>query len=259
MIETQRLLSTSRSLKRHGSPRSRRAASQPTVVTYARDLARRRNSALAKNSRTSQHLDQSFPSRLFEQDTSEEDEGKLRKRYLEQLKLRARLTTIAIFDESILLELPERPLKPWELTVLRTYLDDADKKLQTFGPLLQRLELMRELINEKFLFKKLEYDQRQGFILKDSDSGMTVNLRQLSSGEQHEIVLLYSLLMNVKRHALVLIDEPEISLHVTWQNSFLDDLDKIASLTNLRFMIATHSPQIINTWWDQAVALYSTE
>ncbi|NKS79316.1 AAA family ATPase, partial [Rhodococcus hoagii] len=43
----------------------------------------------------------------------------------------------------------------------------------------------------------------------------------------------------------MLIDEPEISLHVGWQLAFMPDIQQIARLRDLRFIIATHSPQII--------------
>ena len=77
-----------------------------------------------------------------------------------------------------------------------------------------------------------------------------MDLDQLSSGEQHEVVLLYELIFNVKDDVLVLIDEPEISLHVTWQKEFLSDLLRIIELQNIQVMIATHSPAIINGRWD---------
>lgn len=49
---------------------------------------------------------------------------------------------------------------------------------------------------------------------------------------------------------MILIDEPEISLHIAWQQSFLEDMEAIAKLSNIRMMIATHSPDIINGRWD---------
>ena len=145
----------------------------------------------------------------------------------------------------------------WERKVLATYLKDAAAKLETFQPLLDRLELLRDIVNDRFLFKKLHFDRNQGFAISSEDSDVLLDPRQLSSGEQHELVLMYDLLMNVKKNSLVLIDEPEISLHVAWQQAFLDDLDRVASLTSLRFIIATHSPQIIGNRWDNAVELYS--
>jgi len=45
-----------------------------------------------------------------------------------------------------------------------------------------------------------------------------LKLTDLSSGEQQEVVMLYELLFCVQPGTLVLIDEPELSLHVVWQH-----------------------------------------
>ena len=255
LIATQRLLNTTQR-SRPGRLRGE-THQQPTVVAYAHDLRQHLDTTLAANSRISQELDRSFPKRLFEASSVEDTDEALRRRYEEQLKLRSRLAAIAILDSSPDLPLPEQPLLGWQLTVLHTYLGDVDEKLATFLPLLIRLELLTEIINEKFLFKRMAIDRVQGFAFYDEDSDRRVAPEHLSSGEQHELILMYELLMSVSEHALVLIDEPEISLHVAWQKAFLDDLDRVASLRSLRFIIATHSPQIIGDWWDRTVELYS--
>ena len=69
------------------------------------------------------------------------------------------------------------------------------------------------------------------------------------------LVLLYALLFRVDEDSLVLIDEPELSLHVAWQAKFLDDLVRILDLVPLDAVIATHSPQIIGNRWDLALSL----
>ena len=83
-----------------------------------------------------------------------------------------------------------------------------------------------------------------------SDSGRDIALTDLSSGEQHELVLLYELLFGVRDDALILINEPELSLHVGWQVRFLPDLQRIQKLRPLQIVMATHSPQIVNDRWD---------
>ncbi len=47
----------------------------------------------------------------------------------------------------------------------------------------------------------------------------------------------------------------EISLHVDWQTQFLEDLKNVIRLSPFDALIATHSPQIINTRWDLTVEL----
>ena len=77
----------------------------------------------------------------------------------------------------------------------------------------------------------------------------------LSSGEQHELVILYELLFRAKSNSLILIDEPELSLHVAWQERFVKDLEETARVSNFRAIIATHSPEIIGDRWDLTVEL----
>ena len=256
LIQTQRLLSTTRPHRRRDLL-YRLPLQDPTVVSYASDLSSKLKAALADNSRTSQELDRSFPSRLFEQPVSHrEAEAEMRRHYASQLELRERLAAIDILDRSAELQLPDRELDEWELKALNTYLDDADQKLKTFLPLLARLELMQKIVNERFLFNTLEIDQEHGFLFRDDSSQEPISPRHLSSGEQHQLVLMYDLLMKVDEFSLVLIDEPEISLHVAWQKAMLEDVRSISELRHLRFIIATHSPQIIGEWWDRTARLF---
>ncbi|EPJ9971462.1 AAA family ATPase, partial [Acinetobacter baumannii] len=100
----------------------------------------------------------------------------------------------------------------------------------------------------------IKFNSKKGFFF-ETDVGDPLNLTQLSSGEQHQIVLLYELIFKANENVLVLIDEPELSLHVAWQKEFLNDLTKIIEIQNMPIVIATHSPQIIDSKWDLTVDL----
>ena len=67
-----------------------------------------------------------------------------------------------------------------------------------------------------------------------------------SSGEKETIVSFYNLLFKISSGEILLIDEPEISLHIAWQRMFINDLIKIEELRNLTILVATHSPQMIS-------------
>lgn len=254
LIETDRLLRLdSRAIR---STQPRRPPQRATVLEFADDLTQRIGAALARNSRTSQELDRTFPLRLLNRELPPRvSDSELQERYERQSELRRRLADIAVLDPSAEIPLPERELADWERRVLWIYLDDSEQKLSTFQTLLDRVRLLREIVNDRFLFKTLHIDAESGFRFI-TDEGLEISAAQLSSGEQHELVLLYDLLFNVTPNSLVLVDEPEISLHVRWQQEFLNDIQRIAALTDLRFIVATHSPQIIHTWWDRAFALY---
>jgi predicted ATP-binding protein involved in virulence len=67
---------------------------------------------------------------------------------------------------------------------------------------------------------------------------------------------LYELLFKTESNDIILIDEPEISLHVSWQKVFVRDLLAVSDIQHISFLLATHSPQIINGRWDLTIDLY---
>lgn len=254
-IDTHRLLGLTGGEEPWNQNRQR--SSRTKVEELASDLAQRLAKELAENSRTSQELDRTYPQRLLENPAVAVSEQEIRDRYDAQNDLRRQLGDISLDDaRTSVIEIPER-MEKWQRSVLWTYLGDTEAKLATFRDILDRVSRLREIVNRRFLFKHLEIDRERGFRLV-SDDGHDLDLASLSSGEQHELVLAYDLLFNVPHGALVLIDEPEISLHVSWQKGFIADLRAIASLVRFRTIVATHSPQIAGKWADRMVVLGPT-
>ncbi len=252
LISTQRLSVGAAWPPRARAPRRERA----TVVEYAVDLKRRLGSALAANSRTTQQLDRTFPRRLLLNPAGPQiSDDVIRHRYNEQNDLRRQLAAISLIGPEADLPLPERKLAEWERKVLWTYLEDTESKLETFHDVLAKVTLLGEILNAKLLRKSVSFDVEQGIQVFRTSDRQEIPLDRLSSGEQHEIILIYDLLFNVRSGSLVLIDEPEISLHVAWQQRFLDDIQRISALVPTSFIVATHSPQIINKWWDRTIEL----
>ncbi|OBG68946.1 MULTISPECIES: AAA family ATPase [unclassified Mycobacterium] len=253
-IETQRLLYDD--LPNFRPARHREVARRRTIDAYAEDIKQQMATALAENSRRTQQLDRSFPRRLLEDPLAPvEDANIIRERYEEQSAKRSRLAELGLINSAVDVPLPVRKLNDWELRVLNTYLDDTDDKLETFDHVAARVSLLEEIVHRRFFNKTLRVNIREGIVVTRDSDGRIIPPSKLSSGEQHELVLMYDLLFNVPQGALVLVDEPEISLHVAWQKSFIQDIDRIAQLADLRFMIATHSPQIINKSWDRTAEL----
>ncbi|WP_277964141.1 AAA family ATPase [Pseudomonas sp. RIT-To-2] len=67
----------------------------------------------------------------------------------------------------------------------------------------------------------------------------------LSSGEQQILSLMIRVCATADRHKVFLIDEPEISLHVRWQQQLPGLLSIIAKEFECSFVVATHSPIIV--------------
>ena len=66
---------------------------------------------------------------------------------------------------------------------------------------------------------------------------------------------------NVFSEYFLVFDEvkPEISLNVSWQREFLNDMKKIVEINGFSILVATHSPQIINDNWDMVETLGELE
>lgn len=253
LVETQRLLNY-----RPVPNRTRRPGAHRTVSVYSDDLRARLREALAENSRLGQSLDRSFPRRIIEAGRHPEaTETAIRERYERQSSIRSRLAELSIAASETEVPLPDRELSEFETRALWVYLDDSEEKLASFTPLVEKLTLLEDIVSARFVGKHVRVDAESGLSIRRRFDDVEIPVESLSSGEQHELIMAYELIFRVTRGSTVLIDEPEISLHVAWQHAFLTDLMKIAELAGLRFVVATHSPQIINTWVDRTVALDS--
>ncbi|HDV2318639.1 TPA: ATP-binding protein, partial [Escherichia coli] len=81
--------------------------------------------------------------------------------------------------------------------------------------------------------------------------GGTIGLDKLSSGEKQMIILLGEIYLNDNKDIIYIADEPEVSLHVTWQDKIVDALVKINP--KAQFILATHSPDIIGRRRESAI------
>lgn len=254
LVEAQRLLR----MPRQASPRERRRqmAWAETVEAYAQDLASKIKDQLAESAALSQSLDRTFPQRLVESDSGDalrEDDLLATMDRVEDHRLRLIEAGLLDQHQEPAFESPGQ-LSDYHRRVLSVWVKDSEKKLSVYDELARKIELFRHIINQHFRFKEIQIDKDLGFVFR-TDDGSSILPRQLSSGEQHELVLAYELLFKVAEGSLVLIDEPELSLHVAWQLRFLQNLLAIVELSPLDTLIATHSPQIINDRWDLTVRL----
>lgn len=106
-------------------------------------------------------------------------------------------------------------------------------------------------INE--IFEILDLDIKVSEISKDAksipiftnSSGDKFDINELSSGEKQLFLRTLAIKMLNPENSIILIDEPELSLHPKWQQKIVDVYRKIGK--NNQIIIATHSPHILGS------------
>ena len=201
-----------------------------------------------------QQLDRTLPARLVRR-TGALPLDTLRERLADFDTHRAALEALALLepigeDERPALDAVTEHTAPF----LSLYVEDIDAKLAVLERFASKSRRLRDSLNARLLNKRVEFSRNAGLTILDHD-GSTLPLDKLSSGEQHQLVLLVDLLFHTAPGSLLLIDEPELSMHVVWQQQVLPDLLDIAKLSDFDVIVATHSPDIIGPYNHLEVAL----
>lgn len=228
-----------------------------TISRYSEDLARKVEHDLTVYAALSQSLDRSFPVRLVQGTTDSTLSGDhLIRKFAEVEQKRSSVLEAGFMGQDEISGLTPDDIDKVDepqRSVLAVYAQDVLQKLSVFDNLCARVNTFKRIANSRLLYKQISVSTK-GLEVSTPD-GSDIDLEMLSSGEQHQLVLLYDLLFGIEEGALILIDEPELSLHVAWQRALLGDLQEMASLSDFSVLLATHSPQIIGDRWDLAIEL----
>ena len=84
-----------------------------------------------------------------------------------------------------------------------------------------------------------------------SQIGEILSPYQLSSGEKQMLVILLTVLIEDNQHYVLFMDEPEVSLHVDWQQRLIDLILELNP--NVQIILTTHSPAVIMNGWTDRV------
>ncbi len=108
------------------------------------------------------------------------------------------------------------------------------------------------IVNELFFRKKLTINAGNEPIFEDH-RGRPLKLDALSTGEKQMFILLGEALLQRRAECVFLADEPELSLHIDWQEKLVPSLRRINP--NAQILFATHSPDIVGAYGVQAINL----
>ena len=111
-------------------------------------------------------------------------------------------------------------------------------------------QLFEEIINKMMNGKTLIFDERNTpkiFIGEKKSYDIDI----LSSGEKQLFILLGEALLQEEKPIVFISDEPELSLHVTWQSVLFENIRSLNA--NSQIITATHSPDIVGPFQDKII------
>jgi hypothetical protein len=253
MIDTKRLdaIIPRSSHEERGVFRSGDATVSSSSITKYIDQIRIQVAEARRSSiQATQSADLSFAARALAAAKATVKEAALHKRYDEIVVKYEELARNGLAVGDAPLEFPEKTT-PTVRRILSVFLDDWEKRLQPLGPLNKKIQTLRDILDTKLKQSGKRTSMGEGGqLMFRTFTGRRIRVSSLSSGEQHLVALFTHLLFTAAQGSVVLIDEPEISMHAAWKHAFLEDISRVADLADLQVILATHSTAIINGRWD---------
>jgi predicted ATP-binding protein involved in virulence len=123
--------------------------------------------------------------------------------------------------------------------------------LKEAGKIQARIDKFFEMIDMLFAStgKKIAIDRRNRIVFHKGEHGdITIEVEQLSAGEKQILLLLFTLFLMEDRPNVLLLDEPEISLHIEWQDRLISMMHELNP--NCQIIMTTHSPNIFADGWE---------
>lgn len=115
----------------------------------------------------------------------------------------------------------------------------------------RRLQDFFDIINSFFqkTNKRIQFTEDKNIIFQNGVS--QIKTKQLSAGEKQLLIILFQVFLQEEKPSVLLLDEPEISMHLNWQFKLIETLRTINP--NCQLIVATHSPSIFGEGWGDKV------
>ncbi len=125
--------------------------------------------------------------------------------------------------------------------------EDQGKAAEVSAPKTQFQDMVDELFADTH--KKIDRKSNEIQFIQTNSNGGTeiITPYQLSSGEKQMLAILLTVLVENREPYALLMDEPEISLHIDWQQRLIDLIRELNP--NVQIILSTHSPALIMDGW----------
>lgn len=113
-----------------------------------------------------------------------------------------------------------------------------------------RINRYLEIVNNLFSDSKKTIEIQDSKLVVKQKEGI-IALDKLSSGEKQMLLLTMRVFLTNEKPAVIFMDEPEISMHISWQNQLIDILRELNPMAQL--FITTHSPSVLSKGWGDKI------
>lgn len=112
--------------------------------------------------------------------------------------------------------------------------------------LFEPTDLFRRTVSEFIPEKSFDFSAGK-FVVTNPD----ISVFRLSSGEKQLLILLIESLLQKNEPCIFLADEPELSLHISWQEKIIGAVRTLNR--NAQIVVATHSPEVAGEYPDSLI------
>lgn len=132
-----------------------------------------------------------------------------------------------------------------------------NSNIENYNKFDDKINLFWNIVDDLFAKtkKSIERDNNSLSFLLGKDINLTPY--ELSAGEKQILIILLTTLVQDNQPAIMIMDEPEVSLHTDWQKDLIDNIRKLNE--NVQLIIATHSPAMIMKGWASPKYVFQIE
>jgi len=132
-------------------------------------------------------------------------------------------------------------------SITKPYVDGIQARFKALEQIKNLINIFIRNMNDFYIDKHVDFNLVEGLRIF-SDQGQILPPSILSSGEKQLLLLFCHTIVASEKSSIVIIDEPEISLNVTWQRKLIRALLDCVGSGYLQLVLATHSLELLTQY-----------
>jgi phosphotransferase system HPr-like phosphotransfer protein len=137
-------------------------------------------------------------------------------------------------------------------SIVQLYEKLQEERKMIYSPVNKFVEVVNGLLAPR---KKVSISSQNELVVMGTGNGKRIEIEALSSGEKQLLIILGQALLQESTPVVFIADEPELSLHVEWQEKLTPSIAELNP--NAQIVFATHSPDIVGAYTHRTIDMES--